>query len=114
MDVGAELGQPTLVGKVQLLGCAVHLRIFLVRVYYRWLVFSDYHLHPPKVCHARYGSRMLAGGYSPLASVKRPDTPTSMNRKQAKFGESAFHATRVHSPSSDAPGLVGWHHTCKA
>ena len=39
---------------------------------------------------------------------------TSENVGYAKFGESTFHATRVNSPSSDAPGLVGWHHTCKA
>ena len=89
---GAELGQPALVGKVQPIGGAVHLRIFLVCVIYRCLVFSDDHLDPLKVCHARCGSRMLAGGYSPLSSLKRPDTPTSMNRKQGKFGESTFHA----------------------
>ena len=89
---GRRTGSTALVGKVQPLGGAVHLRIFLVCVIYRCLVFSDDHLDPPKVCHARCGSRMLAGGYSPLASLKRPDTPTSMNRKQGKFGESTFHA----------------------
>src|SRR5918995_3509339 len=65
MHVGAELGQPALVGKVQPLGGAVHLRIFLVCVIYRCLVVSDDHLDPPKICHARCGSLMLAGGYSP-------------------------------------------------
>src|SRR5215211_8542595 len=50
MDVGAELGQPALVGQVQPLGWAVILRIFLVRVDHRCLAFPDDHLDPPKVC----------------------------------------------------------------
>src|ERR671912_1216701 len=80
MHVGAELGQPALVGKVQPLGGAVHLRIFLVCVIYRCLVISDDHLDPPKVCHARCGSLMLAGGYSPPPQAS--DGPGSPARKQ--------------------------------
>jgi hypothetical protein len=51
--VGAELGQPALVGKMQPLGWAVIPRIFLVRVNYRRLVFSDDHLVPPYACAER-------------------------------------------------------------
>jgi hypothetical protein len=53
VNVGAELGQPALVGKMQPLGWAVIPRIFLVRVNYRRLVFSDDHLVPPSACAVR-------------------------------------------------------------
>src|SRR5918998_5071461 len=53
VDVGAELGQPALVGKMQPLGWAVIPRIFLVRVNYWRLIFSDDHLVPPFACAVR-------------------------------------------------------------
>ena len=46
VEVGAKLGKPTLVGKMEPLGWAVIPRIFPVRVNYRRLVLSDDHLVP--------------------------------------------------------------------
>jgi hypothetical protein len=43
---------------------------------------------------------MLAGGYSPPASLRRPDTPTSMNRKQAKFGIAPIQTVQDRRPGN--------------
>jgi hypothetical protein len=73
---------------------------------HRGLVFSDDHLGPPKVCRARLGSRLLAGGSSPLASPNSsvPRLPRTINGRSSAHLDSPLlrHYRRTVLSAEDA------------